>query len=58
MGMILLPQYQYITSDNEDPDYIYNFADGVFDLSRPRGNILDFSDSVKDSNNYVIQISS
>jgi len=26
-------------------------------LSRPRGNILDFSDSVKDSNNYVIQIS-
>jgi hypothetical protein len=53
-----LPQYQYITSDNEDPDYIYNFADGVFDLSRPRGNILDFSDSVKDSNNYVIQISS
>ena len=53
-----LPQYQYITSDNEDPDYIYNFADGVFDLSRPRGNILDFSDSVKDSNSYVIQISS
>ena len=53
-----LPQYQYITSDNEDPDNIYNFADGVFDLSRPRGNILDFSDSVKDSNSYVIQISS
>ena len=53
-----LAQYQYITSDNEDPEYIYNFADGVFDLSRPRGNILDFKDSVKDSNNYVIQISS
>ena len=53
-----LPQYQYIMSNSEDPDYIYNFAEGVLDLSRPRGNIWDFSDSVKDSNNYVIQISS
>jgi len=53
-----LPQYQYIMSNSEDPDYIYNFAEGVLDLSRQRGNILDFSDSVKDSNNYVIQISS
>ena len=49
-------QYQYIT---DDIDNIENYVCGVEDLSRPKGNLLDFSDSIKDnSDSYIIQISS
>ena len=52
-----LLQYKYITDEN--PENIFNYANGFEDISRPQGNILDFSDSIKeDSNSYVIQISS
>ena len=51
-----LLQYKYIIDEN--PENIFNYAYGVEDLSRPKGNELDFSDSVKDSNSYVLQISS
>ena len=48
-------QYQYLKDKTEN---ISNYARGVEDLSRPKGNILDFSDSVKDSLLYILQISS
>ena len=52
-----LLQYNYIIDEN--PENIFNYANGVEDLSRPKGNILNFSDSVKEiSDFYVIQISS
>ena len=52
-----LLQYQYILE--EDPANILNYATGNKDLSRPKGNILDFSDSINiPSNSYIIQISS
>ena len=51
-----LLQYRFIT---DDPDNIFNYAQGAEDLSRPRGNLLDFSEDLKESSNsYVIQISS
>ena len=50
-----LLQYQYI---NDDMKNIHNYATGAGDLSRPKGNILNFSDSVKSSSSYVLQISS
>ena len=52
-----LLQYNYII-DN-DPGNILSYANGFEDLSRPKGNILNFRDSVKEiSDSYVIQISS
>ena len=52
-----LLQYNYIIDEN--PENILNYAVGVEDLSRPKGNILNFDDSIKeDSDSYVIQISS
>ena len=52
-----LLQYEYLTDKNIEN--IFSYAKGVQDLSRPKGNILDFSESVKElSSSYVIQISS
>ena len=52
-----LLQYKYILDEN--PANIFNYATGVRDLSRPKGNLLDFSDSIDfSSSSYVIQISS
>ena len=52
-----LLQYRYIT--DEIPENVINYAYGQQDLSRPRGNILDFSDSIEENSDYyVIQISS
>lgn len=52
-----LVQYRYIT--DEIPENIFNYAYGQEDLSRPRGNLLDFSDSIEENSDYyVIQISS
>ena len=51
-----LLQYQYIL--DEDPENIFNYAIGDKDLSRPRGNLLDFSENIFSSNSYIIQISS
>ena len=49
-------QYNYITNPN--PESIKNYADGRIDNSRPKGNILDFSKDVSNSDSYVIQYSS
>ena len=52
-----LLQYNYIKDEN--PENIAKYAIGVSNLSRPKGNILNFADSLKeDSDSYVIQISS
>ena len=52
-----LAQYRYI--NEEIPENIFNYAYGQEDLSRPRGNLLDFSDSLEENSDYyVIQISS
>ena len=52
-----LLQYEYLTDENLEN--IFSYARGVQDLSRPKGNILDFSDTLKElSSSYVIQISS
>ena len=52
-----LLQYNYLKE--KDIENIFNYAIGKTDLSRPEGNILDFSDSIKDSSKtFVIQISS
>lgn len=48
-------QYNYITDSN--PENIFNYATGVQDLSRPRGNTLDLSDKLADASSYVIQYS-
>ena len=40
-------QYQYIKES--DPLKIWKYVDGNYELSKPRGNILDFSDSIKDN---------
>mgnify|MGYP002624105717 CR=1 FL=1 len=49
-------QYKYITDPL--PENIYRYASGDSDLSRPKGNTLDFSEDVRDSFSYVIQYSS
>ncbi len=49
-------QYKYIIDPR--PENIYRYANGDADLSRPKGNILDFSGDVRDSLSYVIQYSS
>ena len=49
-------QYQYII--DPDPTQIYKYVSGDIDLSRPRGNILDFTNSIKDfSESYILEIS-
>ena len=49
-------QYQYIKES--DPLKIWKYVDGNYELSKPRGNILDFSDSIEDySETYIIEIS-
>ena len=51
-----LLQYQYILEP--DPNLIYKYASGNIEISKPIGNILDFSDSIKDSSeSYIIEIS-
>ena len=52
-----LLQYNYILDEN--PENIFNYAKGTKNLSRPKGNLLDFSDSIDTSSkSYIIQISS
>ena len=49
-------QYQYII---DDPHNISYYSSGILERSKPNGNLLNFSDSVKEnSNSYIIQISS
>ena len=51
-----LLQYQYIM---DKPENIANYVNGQEDFSRPKGNILNFTTSVKEiSPTYVIEISS
>jgi hypothetical protein len=50
-------QYRYLTDENVEN--IFSYATGSKDLSRPQGNILNFTDSITESSNsYIIQISS
>ena len=50
-------QYKYLMDENLEN--IFSYAKGTSDLSRPDGNILNFTDSIKESSNsYIIQISS
>ena len=52
-----LLQYKYIIDEN--PENIANYSNGSFDYSRPKGNILDFSDIIKENSyDYILQISS
>jgi protein tyrosine/serine phosphatase len=52
-----LLQYSYIL--DEHPENIENYAKGVSDLSRPKGNLINFSDMLKETAyTYVLQISS
>jgi len=52
-----LLQYRYII--DEKPENIFNYAQGDKNISIPKGNVLDFSDSVNiSSSSYIIQISS
>jgi len=52
-----LLQYKYIT--DSIPENALNYARGSSDYSRPRGNILDFTDEIKGiSYDYIYQISS
>ena len=50
-------QYRYLIDENVEN--IFSYATGSKDLSRPQGNILNFTDSITESSNsYIIQISS
>ena len=50
-------QFRYLTDENVEN--IFSYATGSKDLSRPQGNILNFTDSITESSNsYIIQISS
>ena len=41
----------------DEPENVFNYASGIEDLSRPKGNLLDFSEDIRDiSDSYVIQI--
>ena len=52
-----LLQYRYII--DEKPENIFDYAQGDKNISIPKGNVLDFSDSVNiSSSSYIIQISS
>ena len=49
--------YQYLYINDSDPKNIYKYAQGIYDLSKPRGNILDFSNSINiESETYIIEI--
>ena len=51
-----LIQYLYINDSN--PADIYKYADGIYELSKPKGNLLDFSDSINNySESYIIEFS-
>ena len=51
-----LLQYKFIM---DEPENVFNYASGIEDLSRPKLNLLDFSEDIRDiSDSYVIQISS
>ena len=49
-------QLKYIKDPK--PENIFLYAHGNEDLSRPKGNKLDFSKDVADSSSYVLQYSS
>ena len=50
-------QYRYLMDENLEN--ILSYATGSEDLSRPQGNVLNFTDSITESSNsYIIQISS
>ena len=49
-------QYFYLNDSN--PRNIFKYAQGIYDLTTPRENILDFSDSINiTSESYIIEIS-
>ena len=49
--------YQYLYINDSDPKNIYKYAQGIYDLTKPRGNILDFSNSINiESEIYIIEI--
>ena len=49
--------YQYLYINDSDPKNIYKYAQGIYDLTKPRGNILDFSHSINiESETYIIEI--
>ena len=49
--------YQYLYINDSDPKNIYKYAQGIYDLTKPRGNILDFSNSINiESETYIIEI--
>ena len=49
---------QYLYINDSDPTNIYKYAQGIYEISKPKGNILDFSDSIiDDSDSYIIEIS-
>ena len=49
---------QYLYINDSDPSNIYKYADGNFEISKPKGNILDFSDSINiTSESYIIEFS-
>ena len=49
-------QYSYI--NDSEPKNIYKYAQGLYELTKPRGNLLDFSDSINiTSESYIIEIS-
>lgn len=49
-------QYDYLS--DSDFENVTAYANGIQELSRPKGNILDFSADVADSSAYVLQYSS
>ena len=49
-------QYSYL--NDSDSRNIFKYAQGIYDLTKPRGNILDFSNSINiTSESYIIEIS-
>ena len=44
-------QYLYIT---DEPETVQYYVGGIENLSRPRGNLLDFSDSIKENSESYI----
>ena len=49
--------YQCLYINDSDPKNIYKYAQGIYDLTKPRGNILDFSNSINiESETYIIEI--
>ena len=49
--------FQYLYIIDSEPKSIYKYAQGLYDLTKPRGNILDFSNSINiTSDSYIIEI--